>query len=107
MEPFQPRLVAHAAMPVRDDLIGDGLSADAGKRRFARGINIGHQDAVGIIEGAPELAPQGLGPRVAVRLKHREHAIAPGGFRGRERGANLGGMMRVIVHQQEAIALVL
>ncbi len=107
METIQPRLIAHAAMAVRDDFIDDRLSADAGKRRFARRVNVGHDDAVGVIESAPELAPQRLGPRIAMRLKHGQNAITSGGFRGRERRANLGGMMRVIVHEQEAIALVL
>ena len=41
-----------------------------------------------------------------MRLKHRQHAFAPGRFRGRERRANFGRMMRVIVDQQKAIALV-
>ena len=77
-----------------------------GKRRFARRINVGHHHAVGVVESAPELAPQRFGPRIAMRLEHRQHALASGGSRGRERRANLGGMMRVIVHQQKALALV-
>ena len=42
-----------------------------------------------------------------MRLKHRENAIAPRRFCRRKRGANLGGMMRVIIHEEKAIALVL
>ena len=106
MQPIEPRLIADAAMAVRDDFIDDRLPADAGKRRFARRINVGHDDAVGVVESAPELAPQRLRARIAMRLKHRQHAIAPGRARGRERRANLGRMMRVIVHQEKALALV-
>ena len=92
-------------MAVRDDFIDDRLSADARERRFARRINIGHDNAIGVIESAPKLLPQRFRPRIAMRLKHRQDAIAPGRFRGRERRANLGRMMRVIVHEQKAVAL--
>ena len=107
MQPIEPRLIGHAAMSVRDDLIDDRLPADAGNRRFARRINVGHDDTIGVIEGRAKFLPQRLGPRIAMRLKHRQDAFAPGRFRGRERGANFGRMMRVVVDQQKALALVL
>src|ERR1043166_45253 len=42
-----------------------------------------------------------------MRLEHRENPIASGRFRRRERRVYLGGMMRVIVHEQKARALIL
>ena len=84
METLQPRLIAHAAMTVRNYFIDDCLSTDAGKRRFARGINVGHHDAIGAIERAPKLASECFCARIAMGLKHRENAVASGRFRGRQ-----------------------
>src|SRR5437660_10903249 len=93
-------------MAVRHDFINDRLPSDAGKRRLARCVNVGDDYTIGIVEGAPKFAPQRFRARIAVRLKHREDAIASGRLRSREGRADLGGMMRVIVHQQKAVALV-
>ena len=107
MQPVEPRLIRNAAVPVRGNRIGDGLPAHARQRRLARGVNVGHDDAIGIIEGRAKLLPQRLGARIAMGLKHRQDAFAPGRSRGRERGPNLGRMMRIIVHEEKAFALIL
>ena len=57
---FETRLIADAAMTMRDDLIHDRLAADAGQGRFARGINVGDDNAIGVIEGAPKLRRSAL-----------------------------------------------
>ena len=78
MYALQPRLISHGAVAMGYDLINNRLSADVRKRRFTRRINVGDNNAVGIIESSPEFAPQRLCPRVTMRLKHRENPIASG-----------------------------
>src|SRR5438309_81712 len=107
MNAFQARLIGHAAMAVRDHLIDNCLSANIGKWRFARRVNVSHNNAVGVIERASKLAPECPRPGVAMRLKHCENATTPRRLRGRKRRANLGGLMRIIIYEQKMIALVL
>ena len=71
MQPIESRLISRTAMSVRDDFIHDRLSADAGNRRFARRINVGDDDAIGIVKRAAEFFAQRLRARIAMRLKHR------------------------------------
>ena len=52
-------------------------------------------------EGAAELGFERGGARIAMRLKHHQHATAEPACRG-ERGANLGGMMPVVVDHAHA-----
>ena len=52
MHPFETRLITHAAMTVSHDFVGNRLAADARNRRFARRINVGHNHAIGVVEGA-------------------------------------------------------
>ena len=61
---------------------------------------------VGIVERVSELFAQRLGPRVPVRLKHRQHALASGGFRGLQCRRDFGRVMGVIIHEQKTLALV-
>ena len=101
---LEPRLVTGAAMPVRGNFIDDRLAADSGQRRFTRRIDIGHDHAVGVIKSTAEFLAQRLRARVAMRLKHGQHAVAPDRLRRCEGRANFGGMMRVIIDEQEPIA---
>ena len=64
-------------MTVRGYGVDDRLPADAGNGRLARRINIGDNDAIGLVKGGAKLLAQCLGARVTVRLKHCQHAIAP------------------------------
>ena len=76
MHPFQMWLVSDAAMAVSHYFIHDGATTNAGDWSFTRRINICHHDVVSIIERAAEFLAERLRPRVAVRLKHRQHAFA-------------------------------
>ncbi len=50
------------------------------------------------MKSAGKFTQKRLGPRVAVRLKQRQHAIPSAVFGRSERRLDLGRMMRVIVH---------
>ena len=71
---------------------------------FARRINVGDNNAIGVDRRRAKFLSQRLGSRVAMRLKHCQHAFAPGRSRGREGGPDFGRMMRVIIHQQKPVA---
>ena len=93
-------------MAVLRDRVGDRLAANARQGGFARRVNIGDDDMIGVVESRAEFVPQRLGAGIAMRLEHRQDAFAAGRARGRERGANLGRMMRVVVDEEKAIALI-
>src|SRR4051812_10669709 len=107
MEPVEARLVRGARVAMRQNLIDHRLAADARDPRFACRINVGHQDTIRRIEGGTEFLAQSLSAREAMRLKHRQDAVAAGRASGRQRRADLGWMMRVIVDQKVAFAGVL
>ena len=77
-----------------------------GNGRLTRRINVGDDDVIGVVECRAKFDAQRFGPRIAMRLKHRQHAFATGGFGGRERGADLRRMMGVIIDEQKALALI-
>src|SRR4029077_7760824 len=103
MDVSETRLISHTAMTMRGNGIGNGLPADAGKGRLACGINVGDNNAIGLIEGRAKFLSQRLGSGVAMRLKHCQHAIAPSRTRGGEGGPNFCWMMRIIVDQQKTV----
>src|SRR5437660_1154801 len=104
MDASEARLISHSAMTMRRNGVGNGLPADAGNGRLARRINIGNDDAIGLIEGSAKFLSQRLGSGVAMRLKHCQHAIAPSRTRGGQRGTNFCWMMRIVIDQQKTIA---
>src|SRR4051794_12123087 len=107
MNRLSPRLIRDAAMAVGNHLVDDGLPAHPRYWRFACGVHVGDNDAIGIIKGRAELLAQRLRPRVAMRLKHREHSFSPsraGGLKGR---ADFRRVMRIIIDQKESLARVL
>ena len=75
---------------------------DALDRRFRRRVDIEHVHAIGLMKGAREIVHQRLRARVAVRLEQHVNASKAAGARGRERGANLGGVMAVVVDHGDA-----
>src|SRR5207248_4781316 len=95
MDTGEARLITHAAMAMLRHSIGNGLPADPGNGRLARWINVGNDNAIGLIEGGTEFLSQGLGPGVAMRLKHCQHAIAPSRSRRGQRRPNFCRMMRI------------
>ena len=106
MDPLKARLITDGAMPMRCDCVGDSFAADFWERRFARRINVGHDDTIGVIERAAEFFGQRLGARIAMRLKHGEYAFASHRARGLKGRFDFSGMMPVIVHQKETRAVV-
>src|SRR5438046_6563635 len=84
--------------------MGNGLPANPGNGRLARGINVGDNNAIGLIESSAKFLSQRLGSGVAMRLKHCQHAIAPSRTRRGKGGPNVGWMMRIIIDQQKSVA---
>ena len=106
VQPIEPRLIGNRAMSVREIASAIVWPLMPGNAGLARRVNIGDDDMIGVVKGAAKFVPQRLGARITMRLKHRQDAFAAGRFRGRERGADLGRMMRVIVDEEKAIALI-
>ena len=106
VKPLETRLVGNGAMAVLGNRIRDRLAGHTRQRRFARGVNIGNNDVIGVVEGASKLVPQRLGAGITMRLEHGQDAFASGRARGRERGADLGRMMRIIVDEEKTISLI-
>src|SRR5436305_11048060 len=104
MDPFKTRLITHSAMSMTRDFVSDRLATDARDWGLARGIDIGHNNAVGVIKRASEFMTQRFGSRKTMRLKHRQDAFTARRSCRLERGANFTGMMRVIIDQQKTIA---
>src|SRR5207248_10838733 len=104
MDTGEARLISHAAMAMLRNSIGNGLPADPGNGRLARRINVGDNNAIGLIESSAKFLPQRLGSGVAMGLKHCQHAIAPRRTRRGEGGPNFCWMMRVIIDQQKTVA---
>src|SRR4029453_9776462 len=97
--------VEHLAMPVGRDAVGQIAGVDAGDRRLARRVDVHDDEDVGLVERGQEVAPQVLGPRVAMRLEHRDHAPVEPCLGGGESRADLGGMMTVVVDDEHASGL--
>src|SRR5689334_18007367 len=104
MHAHKTRLISHTAMTVCQYGIGDSLATDSGNGWLARRINIGDNDAIGLIKGGAKFITQRLGTRVAMRLKHCQYPLASRGTGCRQGRADFRGMMCVIVDQQKAVA---
>ena len=73
------------------------ITVDTGNRCFARRINIGDDNGVGIVETRAEIFEQIFDTGVPVRLHHRDNVTLCAGTGGGEDGGNFHGMMTVIV----------
>ena len=91
--------------PCRSDLVSDGLPGDSRNRLLHATVNVRHDYAIRIVERATKFLLQRFGARIAMRLKHREHALATNRSRRLERRADFRRMMPVIVHQQKTVAV--
>ena len=80
------------------DGLGEFFSGDALDGLLARRINFGNYQNVRLIERAPKIFPEMLGPGVSVWLKKDQLPFVPAPARGFERGTNLGRVMPVIVY---------
>src|SRR5574342_1057028 len=92
--------VSNIAAAARPDPLSQAPGMDPGDRRFARRIDVGHDQHVGVVEGRQELVMQVERPSVAVGLEHdnasAREALAGGG-QGR---ADLRRVMTVVVDDQ-------
>ena len=68
-------------------------------------IDVGQDDLFGTLERLAELVEQLRRPRIAVRLKHRDDAPVDARPRGRQHGGDLGRVMAIVVHHQDAAGL--
>src|SRR5579885_501779 len=94
-----------AAMAELPDALGQGFGGHARDGLFRSGVDIQHEDAVRLVEGAPEFVHQVHGPAVAVRLEQHVNAAETAQPRGRQGGADFGGMMAVVVDDRDAALL--
>src|SRR5271170_3265953 len=92
----------HVLVTRRADRFGQPLAGDAVNRSLACGVDIGDHDDVRLIERALKILPEILRARIAVRLEKHQQALEPAAARSFERGANLRGMMPVVVNQRHA-----
>ena len=92
------RLVVDVRVAVAAHGIAYPLTSHACHGRLARRVNFGDENLVRIMERAGEFAEQGARPGIAVRLEERQYPLPAAVARSRERGLDLGGMMRVIIH---------
>ena len=81
------------------------LSRDAFDGLLAGGVNIQHEQRVGIGEGGGELVHQVAGAGVAMRLEDDVDLAKSALARGGQRGPNLGGMVAVVVDHADARGL--
>ena len=79
------------------------IGIDTFDRLLPSRIDGRHEHHVGVVEGVLELLHQGLEPRVAVRLHHRDHALLGALARSSENCADLGRVMGIIVDDDRAI----
>src|SRR5215467_579905 len=94
--------MGHVTMAVRANPLHEISGADAGNRRFARRVDVHHQQHVRLVEGGEELPTQVQRARVAMRLEHGHHAAVEPRLGGGEGGANLHGVVPVIVDHRDA-----
>ena len=90
-------------VPSQADRFRQIFAGNAGDGRFASGIDFGEHQNIRLIERAAEIRPRETCVRVvAVRLEENEQAVVAAAAGGFECGANLGGVMAVIVNQRDA-----
>src|SRR6267154_1986911 len=77
--------------------VGQSLAGYPGDGRLAGGVNVGDNQNVGLVERAREFIPEMLRAGIAVRLEEHQEAIELADARGFQGGANLRGMMAVVV----------
>src|SRR5438132_89495 len=71
--------------------------------RFAGRIDIEQHEDVRLIERAAEFIPKVLGAGVAMRLEEHQQSIELAAASRLKRGANLGGVMAVVVHDGDVV----
>src|SRR2546427_7925989 len=95
--------IGDVAVAVGADALGEVGGGDAGDRRLAGGVDVHHDQHVRLVEGGPELLEQVRGARVAVRLERRHDPAVEPCLGGGQGGADLDGMVAVVVDDGDAI----
>ncbi len=85
--------------------LDQGLRVDALDRRFARGIDRGHEHAIGVVERGLELFHQAAEARIAVRLDDGDDAALRALAGGGEHGADFDRVVAVIVDDRDVAVL--
>ncbi len=93
------------AMAVPDQPCHQIFARGAGDRIFARAVDLGDADDIGLIETGAEIIKQRMQPRIAMRLMHRDHAAFAGLTRGAQHGGDFHRVMAVIVDDGDAVHL--
>ena len=85
------------------DALVDGPAGEAIRAGLAGAVDLGDEDHLGLIEHREKFRQQGPGAAVAVGLEgHHQAAVGKGLGQAGQGGANLRGVMAVIVHHQDA-----
>ncbi len=85
--------------------LGEPLRRHAGNRLLAGRVDGQHDHRVGVAKCASELVQKISGARVPVRLEDDVNLAAAARARSGQRGANLGGMVAVVVDNRHAARL--
>ena len=93
------------AVAVADQPRHQIIAPGTGDRIFARGINLGDADHIGLVETGAEILEQAGQARIAMGLMHRDHAAFAGLTRGFQHGGDLDRVMAVIVDDGDAAHL--
>src|ERR1700686_2904260 len=83
--------------------IGESLAGNTRNRRLTGGVDVGQHQDVGLVKGAAEVVPKVLRAGVAMRLEKDEQAIELAEARSVQCGANLGGVMSVVVYHGDVV----
>src|SRR5947207_472496 len=92
-------------MAMLDQPGDESITANALDRRFARGIDIRHENDVGVVETGAEPVKQVSHASIAVRLYDRDHLTVDNSARGLQNRRYLDRMVAVIVDYGDAIPL--
>jgi hypothetical protein len=87
--------------------LGQMLAGYAGDRRLASGVYIENGDTIGVAKGCGELVEQQLRARIAMRLEDDVNAPKATLARCRQSGANLGGMVAIVVDDRHTVGAAL
>src|ERR1700736_4152893 len=95
----------HLAMAMRAQAEHEVVAVDALDWRFARRIDLGDDDGVGIVEAGAEFLEQRLQAGEAMRLHHGDDLAVDGLPRRLEYRCDLDGMVAIVVDHGDAVPL--
>src|SRR5688572_12296732 len=95
--------VADVQVPPLLERLVEGVAGDALQAILAGSVDVRQQHHRGVVEGREELLKEITRPRVAVGLERHDEAAVEPGARRTERGADLLGVMPVVVDEQHAL----